>query len=176
MGSTYSAPIKELKKKENISEIKILRYIAEKEGYISINGEIQWRRFYWWFFEYKLKELLHNENMEVKISRKQFEHTYKSCNGRIPIQLYIYLLAIYQILRSYGLPVEVYTNDKEQRMTYTDYIVQEIKQNIKRILNIADIQEDYTMRDLNEFHQILHDLINLDNELGQLIGDILKEK
>lgn len=171
MSNIYAAPIKELKKYENLNEIKILKYIAEKEGYIT-NEKIEWRRFYWGFFQFKLLDIIHYDNIKIRFSRRQFKHTYKIKDGRVPIKIYLYLLAIYCILEDYDSQIDIEINEKEKLQTYSEYIAHEIIRYITLIVNSNCAMDQYTLEEIDEFNKIKHDLVVLDNRVGKLMGEI----
>lgn len=159
--------IKELSGKENANLIKVLKYIAEKEGYLSC-GNIQYRKLFNKFLKPKFIQVSRKyifSNRSVSISRKQYNRLRVYVRGQFSINTAVYLIALYEIMLNYnehsGLTPCI------DDISYTSYIVNVLKREINTILNLYHHNLCYlSANDVAIFEQIRDDFIYIDNQTG----------
>ena len=95
--------LKKLAGKENAHMIKILRYIAETEGYMSC-GNVHFRRLYYEVLREKFISTSQNSYFQgraVTISIRQYRRLRQYIRGKFSINTAVYLMALYDIMLSY---------------------------------------------------------------------------
>lgn len=154
---TY-ARLEQLRGKENKRMIDVLRYIAEREGYIS-EGNIQYRKMYFEKLRDRFIQTAHSYGLTAKnISNKQYKRLRKYGHGVFPIHICVYLKTLYEIMLEYRQEADI--EPKINGITYTEFIIDYLRQQIIFIANNSN--------GLNNFYQavflkIYQDVINLDN-------------
>lgn len=162
--ATY-AKIKEIKDKENKNLIKVLKYIAEKEGYLK--GEnIEYRKLYYGFLRDEFLDTANsiNANLNVngfKVSYKQFKRLRIYRRGRFPIHTAVYLLSLYEIMYRYKKKLNL--GKVKDNISYTTYIANELKEEIETILILNNV--DPILK--KTFRDVSNDFVNLDNITGR---------
>ena len=163
---TY-AKIRQLNGKENQNLIKVLKYIATEENYLS-GEEIQYKKLYKNVLKPKFIEVAQKYNISRKcISKRQYTHLRKYKSGKFPINITIYLLALYEIMLDYRKKADLtpLIND----ISYTKYILNDLRYKINVIVNtnednINTIHIDPVYRVL--FNEIYDRIIDLDTITG----------
>ena len=115
--------LKKLAGKENAHMIKILRYIAETEGYMSC-GNVHFRRLYYEVLREKFISTSQNSYFQgraVTISIRQYRRLRQYIRGKFSINTAVYLMALYDIMLSYQKKTGIVPCI--DNITYTQYIV-----------------------------------------------------
>ena len=158
--ATY-VKIKEIKDKENKSIVQVLKYIAEKEGYMS-GKDIQYKKLYYFFLRDKfLKTAKKCGVNDFTVSIKQYKRLRIYRKGKFSIHIAVYLLTLYEIMYNYKKKASIgnVVND----ISYTTYIVNDLKNEIHRILMTGGVSP--ILQQI--FQQIYSEFIDLDNKTGR---------
>lgn len=158
--STYTK-IEELKNKENKAVVQVLKYIAKKEGYM--NGEdIEYRRLYYYFLRNKFLKTAHNNPVNgFYVSYRQYKRLRIYRKGKFPIHTAVYLLTLYEIM--YGYKKRADLGIVKDDISYTTYIVNDLKKEIENILILPGVSPVL----LTRLTQISSDFGILDNKTGR---------
>ena len=155
--STY-ARIEQLRGKENKRMMDVLRYIAEREGYIS-EGNIQYRKMYFKGLRDRFIQTARCYGLTAKdISNKQYKRLRKYGRGMFSIHICIYLKTLYEIMLEYHQKAEI--GPQIDGLTYTEFMLNYLRQQIFFIVN--NPQNPNTINQAI-FVAIYNDIINLDN-------------
>ena len=155
--------IKSIRGKDNKNIIEVLRYIATKEKYI-ICGNIQYRKLYYNVLKKAFIATAQQKGLNKSaVSMNQYKHLRKYKRGKFSINIAIYLLALYRIMLSYDVHTDL--TPKEDDISYTTYILNELKNEILFIVNNSG--NEYIDEERAEIYsQISQELFDLDQETG----------
>lgn len=157
--STY-AKIKVMKNKENKNIIRVLKYIAEKEKFIS-GGEIEYRKLYYFFLRKRFLETAKkNKVKNFTVSIRQYKRLRVYRSGQFPINAAVYLLTLYEIMYDYKKKADIGKEEKD--ISYTTYMVNELKVEIQNIIIMRMVNGNL----LATFKQIQNNFVDLDNKTG----------
>lgn len=145
--ATYKK-IKQLRGKQNENMIKVIRYIAEEEGYMKCKN-VQFRKLYCFFlkpkFEQAAAKFALNRNMTV--SYRQYKKLMVDYKGRFPINIDIYLIALYDIMLGYQKKATL--TPRINDMSYTQYMIGLLREQLAILTNPQNVASDYiTLVDL----------------------------
>ncbi|MGN0447663.1 MAG: hypothetical protein ACI4GC_03840, partial [Acutalibacteraceae bacterium] len=147
------------KNKENKNIIRVLKYIAEKEKFIS-GGEIEYRKLYYFFLRKRFLETAKkNKVKNFTVSIRQYKRLRVYRSGQFPINAAVYLLTLYEIMYDYKKKADIGKEEKD--ISYTTYMVNELKVEIQNI-----IMQMVNGNLLATFKQIQNNFVDLDNKTG----------
>lgn len=159
--------LKKLAGKENAHMIKILRYIAETEGYMSC-GNVHFRRLYYEVLREKFISTSQNSYFQgraVTISIRQYRRLRQYIRGKFSINTAVYLMALYDIMLSYQKKTGIVPCI--DNITYTQYIVDILVSQIDIILHPNNNDPEYIdPADYAILSAVYDDFVNLDNATG----------
>lgn len=162
-------PIRELRGKKNKNLEKVMRYIAKKEGYLNSNGEIQLRNLFNKVIKPEIIKIIQENNLSIAYSRKQFKRMRTDKRGRFPINIVVYLCALYNIMLNYNEEKPSSLKPFVDHITYTQYIVGELKNYLGIIVNQHNHIDDYLAPQMMDviFRIYNQDFHELDEYTGQ---------
>lgn len=161
--------INQIRNKENKNLIKVLRYIALKEGYLS-EGNIQYKKLFKNVLKPKFIEIaIENDEGRRSISRRQYNCLRKYKHGKFPINICIYLQALYEIMLGYQQEADL--TPRIDDVSYTEYILNYLRDQIEFIV-VYNNQNGNSHNNIDEIHlnilNIIYDSItSLDNTSGK---------
>lgn len=162
--------IEQIRDLENKNMISVLRYIASKKGYLS-EGNIQYKNLFKNVLKPKFKEVAFKNDENPKgISRKQYKSLIKYRRGRFPVNICLYLQALYEIMLSFNQEAEI--TPKINDISYTEFILNYLREQIVYIVISSNLNErgyNNNIDDLqqNTFSEIYDKIITLDNASGE---------
>ena len=157
--TTY-VKIKEMKGKENKNVIRVLQYIAEKQGYMRGN-EIQYRKLYYDFLKDKFLNNAKKSNLSgFTVSIRQYRRLKVYRKGRFSIHTAVYLLTLYEIMLGYKEKANI--GNIENNISYTTYIVNDLKTEINRVLTLPGAPPVL----IDALKKVYDDFNTLDNKTG----------
>ena len=162
--------INQIRDMENKNMIAVLRYIASKEGYLS-EGNIQYKSLFNNVLKPEFIQIAIASNESRKcISRRQYNRLRKYKHGKFPINICIYLHALYEIMLGYQQEAEI--TPKADDFSYTEYILNYLRDQIEYIVANYNQNENGQNNTVDETHQnifntIYDRIIYLDNTCGE---------
>lgn len=149
---TYTTAIKELKGYNNTTVDCILNTIAIEKNFKE-NEAIQYRKLFYGVIRPELSNIKNFLQITCAISRRQFKKTYFTKDGRVPLEVCVYYLSLYIILKQLNKPLPTIKR-------YSDFIAKRVFDAIELILQ--DDPGGYTQQQLNEFRYVLNKREKLD--------------
>lgn len=162
--------INQIRNKENKNLIKVLRYIASEEGYLS-EGNIQYKKLFNNVLKPKFIEIaIENDEGRRCISRRQYNCLRKYKHGKFPINICIYLQALYEIMLGYQQEADL--TPKNDNVSYTEYVLNYLRDQIEFIVIDNNQNGNVQNNNIDEIHLniingIYDSITNLDNTCGE---------